>query len=151
MEYSCGVIAYKYEQGVLKVMLTHPGGPFWFGTDLGSWGIPKGHKEDGETDFETACREFKEETGFTVQSDTICLGKIKQNKTKYVTAYAVEMDIDVTKCKSNTFEQEYPPNSGKIVEFPEIEKAEWFTINEAKEKILKGQLLFIDKLVEALK
>lgn len=151
MTYSCGVIAYKYEQGVLKVMLTHPGGPLWVGTDLGSWGIPKGCKENGETDFETACREFKEETGFTVQSDMICLGKIKQNKTKYVTAYAVEMDIDATKCKSNTFEQEYPPNSGKMMEFPEIEKAEWFTISEAKEKILKGQLPFIDKLVEALK
>lgn len=149
-EHSGGILAYKYVCGKLEVMLAHPGGPYWAKKDDAAWSIPKGLQEESEQILDTAKREFEEETGCKVQKELLELGTIKQNSKKLITIFAVEMDIDVTRVKSNLFEMEWPPKSGKIQEFPENDKAQWFTIEEARKKIFKGQTGFLDKLVELL-
>lgn len=150
-EHSGGILAYKYVDGKLKVMLAHPGGPFWAKKDEAAWSIPKGLQETDETILNTAKREFEEETGCEIQKDMLELGTIKQPSKKLITIFAVEMEIDVDKVKSNLFEMEWPPKSGNIQKFPENDRAQWFTIEEAKKKIFKGQKGFLDKLVEILK
>lgn len=149
-EHSGGILAYKYVDKKLKVMLAHPGGPFWAKKDEAAWSIPKGLQEPNETILMTAKREFQEETGYKIQNDLLELGTIKQPSKKLITIYAVEMEIDVDKVKSNLFEMEWPPKSGVIQKFPENDRAQWFTIEEAKKKIFKGQKGFLDKLVESL-
>lgn len=151
VEHSGGILAYKYVDGKLKVMLAHPGGPFWARKDEAAWSIPKGLQETDETILNTAKREFEEETGCKIQKDLLELGTIKQPSKKLITIFAVEMEIDVDKVKSNLFEMEWPPKSGKIQKFPENDRAQWFAIEEAKKKIFKGQKGFLDKLVEILK
>lgn len=150
-EHSGGILAYKYVDGKLKVMLAHPGGPFWAKKDEAAWSIPKGLQETDETILNTAKREFEEETGCEIQKDMLELGTIKQQSKKLITIFAVEMEIDVDKVKSNLFEMEWPPKSGNIQKFPENDRAQWFTIEEAKKKIFKGQKGFLDKLVEILR
>ena len=150
-EHSGGVLAYKYVEGKLEVMLAHPGGPFWSKKDEAAWSIPKGLQETGESILDTAKREFEEETGCKIQKDLLELGTIKQPSKKLITIFAVEMEIDVEKVKSNLFEMEWPPKSGNIQKFPENDRAQWFTIEEARKKIFKGQKGFLDKLVEILK
>ena len=150
-EHSGGILVYKYVDGKLKVMLAHPGGPFWEKKDESAWSIPKGLQETDETILDTAKREFEEETGYEIQKDLLGLGTIKQPSKKLITIFAVEMEIDVDKVKSNFFEMEWPPRSGNIQKFPENDRAQWFTIEEAKKKIFKGQKGFLDKLVEILK
>ena len=147
-EHSGGILAYKYVEGKLKVMLAHPGGPYWAKKD--EWSIPKGLQESNETILNTAKREFEEETGCKIQKNLLELGTIKQPSKKLITIFAVEMAIDVNKVKSNLFEMEWPPKSGIVQKFPENDKAEWFTIEEAKKKIFKGQKGFLDKLLEIL-
>lgn len=149
-EHSGGILAYKYVEGKLKVMLAHPGGPFWAKKDEAAWSIPKGLQEPNENILNTAKREFEEETGCKIQKDLLELGTIKQPSKKLITIFAVEMEIDVNKVKSNLFEMEWPPKSGIVQKFPENDKAQWFTIEEAKKKIFKGQKGFLDKLVETL-
>lgn len=149
-EHSGGILAYKYVCGKLEVMLAHPGGPYWAKKDDAAWSIPKGLQEGTESILETAKREFEEETGYKVQEGLLELGTIKQNSKKQITIFAVEMEIDVTEVKSNLFEMEWPPKSGKIQTFPENDKAQWFTIEEARKKIFKGQIGFLDTLVELL-
>ena len=127
-------------------MLVHPGGPFWVNKDLGAWSIPKGLIEENEPPLEAAKREFKEETGFEVNGDFIELGSLKQPSKKIIHAWALEQDIDTTKIVSNSFELEWPRNSGQVREYPEIDKGKWFAIEEAKLKISKGQVKFIDIL-----
>ena len=127
-------------------MLLHPGGPFWVNKDLGAWSIPKGLIEENEPPLEAAKREFKEETGFEVNGDFIELGSLKQPSKKIIYAWALEQDIDTKKIVSNSFELEWPRNSGQVREYPEIDKGKWFAIEEAKLKISKGQVKFIDML-----
>lgn len=131
-------------------MLVHPGGPYWAKKDKGAWSIPKGLVEENEPPLEAAKREFKEETGFAVAGDFVELGALKQPSKKIVHAWALEKDLDITKIVSNTFELEWPKNSGVIKKYPEIDRGVWFEIGEAKLKILQGQQKFLDILADLL-
>ncbi|WP_455219560.1 NUDIX domain-containing protein [Kaarinaea lacus] len=144
---SAGILLYRFRNKKLEVMLVHPGGPFWVNKDLGAWSIPKGLIEENEPPLEAAKREFKEETGFDVAGDFIELGALKQPSRKIVHAWALEQDLDTKKIVSNTFELEWPRNSGQIKEYPEIDRGAWFGLEEAKRKISKGQVKFIETLI----
>jgi predicted NUDIX family NTP pyrophosphohydrolase len=148
---SAGLLMFRIKNGALELLLCHMGGPFWKKKDSGAWTIPKGEYEEGEEPFDTARREFFEETGFTPEGTFIQLTSLKQSGGKLISAWAFEGDCDVSKLTSNTFEIEWPPHSGKISSFPEIDHAEWFPPDLAREKILKGQIGFIDELCRILK
>ena len=130
--------------------MVHPGGPFWKNKDLESWSIPKGEFTADEDPLEAAKREFREETGFEVDGDFITLESVKLKSGKTVFAWAVEFDIDVTLVKSNEFEVEWPPKSGSIKSFPEIDKAEWFQAAEALKKINPAQADFIIQIISKI-
>ena len=132
------------------MFLVHPGGPFWAKKDLGAWSIPKGEYPDGEEPLAAAKREFEEETGIKPEGDFTPLKAIKQPGGKMVLAWAFEGDGDASAIKSNTFSMEWPPHSGNQQEFPEVDRAEWFNIEAAREKILKGQLPLLEELEEVL-
>ena len=132
----------------LEVLLVHPGGPFWRNKDEGAWSIPKGEMEDGEAAAVTARREFLEETGVAISDPLESLGEIRQRGGKRVVAFAVEGDIDVAAIESNRFEIEWPPKSGKMQSFPEIDRAEWFDLPAATLKILEGQRPLLDRLAD---
>lgn len=149
-QHSAGILLYRYNEGLLQVMLSHPGGPFWVKKDTAAWSIPKGILENEETPKEAALREFKEETGFEVTDNLLDLGSVKQSSGKIITIFATEKSIDVSKVVSNTFEMEWPPKSGQFKEFPENDKAEWFDISTARKKIFKGQRPFLDALIKSL-
>jgi predicted NUDIX family NTP pyrophosphohydrolase len=134
----------------LEVMLVHPGGPFWAKKDAGAWSIPKGLADTGEDLLEAARREFLEETGMTVDGEFLDLGAHKQAGGKTIVAWACEADFDAAALKSNTFALEWPPRSGRMAEFPEVDRAAWFSLDEAVEKINKGQKPIIVALVERL-
>ncbi len=150
LKQSAGLLLYRQKKNLLEVFLVHPGGPFWAKKDLGSWSIPKGEFQQDEDPLLAAQREFHEETGFTISGEFKSLSSIKQKSGKIVYAWAIEGDIDQTKIKSNTFEMEWPPKSGKMKEFPEIDKADWFALAVAMEKINQGQVAFLDRLVQML-
>lgn len=143
---SAGILLYRTSAAGLEVFLVHPGGPFWARKDAGSWSIPKGEYGEGEDAFEVALREFHEETGFTVEGNFIALAPVKQAGGKLVQAWAVEADCDAEAVKSNTFTLEWPPRSGRQQTFPEVDRAAWFQIREAREKILKGQAPLLNQL-----
>jgi predicted NUDIX family NTP pyrophosphohydrolase len=143
---SAGLLMVRRRGGVLEVFLVHPGGPFWAKKDEGVWSIPKGEYETGEDPLEVAKREFQEETGFQASGDFLPLTPRKQPGGKVVAAWALEGDCEASAVKSNTFFMEWPPRSGRQMEFPEVDRAGWFTIPEAREKILKGQVGFLDEL-----
>jgi predicted NUDIX family NTP pyrophosphohydrolase len=143
---SAGLLMYRRRGGILQVFLVHPGGPYWAKKDLGSWSIPKGEFPPDEDPFEAARREFEEETGFAAAGHFRPLTPTRQPSGKMVQAWAFEGDCDPSVIKSNTFSMEWPPRSGKDQEFPEVDRAEWFTIETAKDKILKGQVGFLDEL-----
>jgi predicted NUDIX family NTP pyrophosphohydrolase len=147
---SAGLLMFRRGGGGVEVFLVHPGGPFWARKNEGAWSIPKGEYAPGEDPFETARREFQEETGFQAGGDFIPLTPRKQPSGKIVSAWAFEGDCDASAIKSNSFSMEWPPRSGKEQEFPEVDRAGWFTIPAAKEKILKGQVSFLDELMEIL-
>lgn len=148
---SAGIVAYRFNDGKVEVLLGHPGGILWAKRDNGWWSIPKGEFEPTEeTPLDAARREFNEETGFEVTGDFIELTATKQKSGKLVYAFALECDVDTGKATSNYFEMEWPPHSGHKVEFPEIDRIEWFGIGEALIKILPGQQPFIMQLVEKL-
>ncbi len=147
---SAGLLVYRRRGNVLEVFLVHPGGPFWAKKDLGAWSIPKGELGKDENPLDAAQREFHEETGFSPTGDFVQLTPIKQPSGKVIHAWAVEADLDETAVKSNTFSIEWPPHSGKQQEFPEVDRAAWFTIQAAKEKIIKGQVGFIAELLRIL-
>lgn len=132
----------------LEVLLVHPGGPFWAKKDAGSWSIPKGEFEENEDPLTAAVREFEEETGFAVAGSPIPLEPLRQPSGKVVYAWAMKEDLDPVRLKSNTFSMEWPPKSGRQQGFPEIDRAEWFTIELAMQKILKGQAGFLAQLQE---
>ena len=147
---SAGVLLYRKTPAGPEVLLVHPGGPFWAKKDAGAWSIPKGLADEGEDLHEAAKREFLEETGMTVEGAFLDLGKHKQPGGKTIVAFACEGDFDPASLSSNTFTLEWPPRSGKTAEFPEVDKAAWFSIDEALAKISKGQRPIIAALVERL-
>jgi predicted NUDIX family NTP pyrophosphohydrolase len=151
MKQSAGILLYRYHHKVPQLLLVHPGGPFWARKDIGAWTIPKGEPGEEEDLLITAKREFTEETGFAVEGDFIKLTPVKQKAGKLVHAWAVEGDMDAALLKSNTFEMPWPPKSGKMQSFPEIDKAQWFSPGEAMEKILPAQAAFIEELKLLLK
>lgn len=145
---SSGLLLFRETSGHLEVLLVHPGGPFWSKKDEGAWSIPKGELAEGEDPLEAAKREFEEEMGSPAQGEAIPLLPLKQPGGKTVHAWAVRGDFDPDLLKSNTFPLEWPPKSGRIQEFPEVDRAAWFPIETAKQKILKGQAGFLDQLQE---
>jgi predicted NUDIX family NTP pyrophosphohydrolase len=147
---SAGILLYRRADATLEVLLVHPGGPYWRRKDEGAWSIPKGELDAGEDAGDAARREFTEETGFRLAAPLEPLGEIRQRGGKRVTAFAVEGDIDVTAVKSNTFEIDWPPRSGKLQTFPEIDRAEWFDLPTARAKILESQRPFLDRLAAAV-
>ena len=143
---SAGILLYRFQLNALEVMLVHPGGPFWKNKDDGAWSIPKGEFEEDENPLNAAIREMKEETGFHVSGDFIELTPLKQKSGKIIYAWALLQDADISKVKSNEFELEWPPKSGRKIMVPEIDKAQWFTPIIATQKIVHGQAPFIDEL-----
>lgn len=150
-QHSAGILLYRYRGDELEVLLVHPGGPFWVRKNMGAWSIPKGLFEENEDPLEAARREFKEETGFSVSGQFIQLGELKQPSRKIIHAWALEGDIDTRRLSSNTFTLEWPRHSGQQQEFPEIDRGEWFGLETARSKILKGQAPFLDRLLTKLK
>lgn len=148
---SAGLLMYRFRHKTLEVFLVHPGGPLWKNKNEGAWSIPKGEYTANEDPFAVAKREFKEETGYEADGDFIPLEPVKQPGGKRVTAWAFEGDCDAGRIKSNTFSIEWPPGSGMHTEFPEVDKAGWFSINKAKVKLLEGQLGLVEQLCEILK
>jgi predicted NUDIX family NTP pyrophosphohydrolase len=147
---SAGLLLFRHSDGDTEVLLGHPGGPFWRRKDLGAWSIPKGLIAPGENPLAAARREFAEETGHHPRGETIPLGNAKQPGGKIVHVWAVQDDWDTAGLQSNTFQMEWPPRSGRRQSFPEIDRADWFNIADARLKILKGQAIFIDRLLAAL-
>jgi predicted NUDIX family NTP pyrophosphohydrolase len=132
--------------GELEVLLVHPGGPFYVRKDLGAWTVPKGEVDEGEDLLAAAHRELEEETGFTAPGETIALGEVKQKNGKVVHAWAVRGDADVTRLRSNSFELEWPRGSGRVQAFPEVDRAAWFALEEARRRINPAQVRFLDRL-----
>jgi predicted NUDIX family NTP pyrophosphohydrolase len=145
---SAGILMYRRGAQGLEVLLVHPGGPFWARKDLGAWSIPKGEYSEGDEALATAIREFAEETGTHPRGKFRSLGELTQPGRKIVTAFAVEGDFDLAMLKSNTFDLEWPPKSGRMATFPEVDRAEWFSLETARAKILSGQREFIARLLE---
>ncbi len=147
---SAGILLYRQREGNVQVFLVHPGGPFWVGKDDGAWSIPKGEYSDGDDPLATAKREFFEETGFEVTGTCYALLPLKQPSGKVVSAWAIKGDLDAAGMKSNTFSLEWPPRSGKMQEFPEIDRGGWFDLSTARTKLLPGQRGFLDQLQKFL-
>jgi len=147
---SAGLLLYRFKDGDLEVFLVHPGGPFWSKKDDGSWSIPKGEFSPPESPLDAARREFREETGMSIDGDFVALEPVKQPSGKIVHAWAAEADCDPRSIKSNTFTMEWPRGSGKYQEFPEIDRAGWFSVGKAAVKILKGQIGLLDRLQKEL-
>lgn len=143
---SAGLLMYRVRKGILEVLLVHLGGPFWAKKDTGAWFVPKGEVEPGEDELDAAQREFKEETGFDPGDELEPLGSVKHKSGKTVTAWAFEGDCDPAALKSNTFTIEWPPRSGKQREFPEIDRADFFTVDAAHAKIHPAELEFVERL-----
>jgi predicted NUDIX family NTP pyrophosphohydrolase len=148
---SAGLLLFRRRGGDIQVLLAHPGGPFWKQKDEGVWSIPKGLIGAHENPFSAALREFGEETGHHPEGEAIALGNARQpGGKKIVHAWAMPGDFDAAGLQSNMFEMEWPPRSGRRQSFPEIDRAAWFNIAEAQLKILKGQVVFIQRLLETL-
>jgi predicted NUDIX family NTP pyrophosphohydrolase len=146
---SAGIVLHRSGATGLEVLLVHPGGPFWAKKDAGAWSIPKGEYEDGEDPLACALREFEEETGTRLDAgDVVELGSIRQKGGKEVTAWAVAGDLDPSTVHSNTFVMEWPPRSGRQAEFPEIDRAEWFGLDAAREKLVAAQAELLDRVVQ---
>jgi predicted NUDIX family NTP pyrophosphohydrolase len=143
---SAGILVYRRTAAGLEVLLIHPGGPYWKNKDANAWSIPKGLLEPGEDPRTAAVREFAEETGTQLEGALQALGSAKQPSGKTIHAFTAEADIDADAVVSNTFEMEWPPNSGTVTQFPEVDAAAWFALDVAREKIIKGQLPFVDRL-----
>jgi predicted NUDIX family NTP pyrophosphohydrolase len=148
---SAGIVLYRRSVAEVEVLLVHPGGPFFAKKDLGVWSIPKGEYEAGDDPFACALREFEEETGTRLDgADAIELGRIVQRAGKEVTAWALEGDLDPETVRSNTFTMQWPPRSGRTAEFPEVDRAEWFEVDDAKARLVPAQAELVDRLVDRL-
>jgi len=151
MKRSAGILAYKVEDKFIKVLLCHFGGPYWENTDIGGWTFPKGEVNKKEKVLETAKREFMEETNLNIVTSINYLDTRKISRKKLLIMFYTNSDFNLANCKSNTFELELPKGSGNIQSFPEMDKYEWISIDDAKEKIIKNQLYFLDKLEQKLR
>lgn len=147
---SAGLLLYRESAQGVQVLLVHPGGPFWAHKDDGAWSIPKGEFGDGEAPLAAARREFAEETGAGVEGEFIALAPVKLPSGKVVHAWAVRADFDPSQLRSNTFAHEWPPKSGRVQQFPEVDRAAWFSLEEARRKIQKGQAPLLERLRETL-
>ena len=147
---SAGLLLYRLTSGAPQVFLVHPGGPYWAKKDEGAWSIPKGEFEEGEEPLAAARREFEEETGFRPEGEAVPLGTFRQPSGKQVTAFAVEGDLDPATLRSNTFSMQWPPRSGRMQAFPEVDRAGWFAKAEAESKILVGQRAMLEALWKRL-
>jgi predicted NUDIX family NTP pyrophosphohydrolase len=147
---SAGILLYRRRDHAIEFLLVHPGGPFWARKDEGAWSIPKGEYSEGEDALAVAQREFAEETGAAVHGEFLPLGEIVQKRGKIVTAFALEGDFDPATLRSNMFEIEWPPRSGRKQTFPEVDRAQWFAPAEAERKILPGQKELIARLLTKL-
>ena len=148
MDSSAGILMYRWSGPRLEVLLVHPGSPFWRNKDEGAWSIPKGEMDEGEDTEVAARREFTEETGIAVSGPLEPLGEVRQRGGKRVFAFVVEGDLDVEGVKSNTFEMEWPPKTGRMQSFPEVDRAAWFDLPAAQVKILESQRSLLDRLAE---
>ena len=146
---SAGLLLFRRAPAGLEVLLVHPGGPFWQGKDLGAWSIPKGEIGPDEDPLAAARREFREETGFERSGPAVPLGQLRQPGGKLVHAWALEGDADPSELSSNSFSMEWPRGSGRLQAFPEVDRAEWFGLAEARRRILPGQAPFLDRLEAA--
>ena len=147
---SAGILVYRRRADGLEVLLVHPGGPFWARRDAGTWSIPKGEYLAGEEPADAARREFAEETGWTLAGSLVPLGDVRQASGKVITAFAAKGDFDPSTLRSNTFEVEWPPRSGRRATFPEVDRAGWFALEAARRKILPAQAPLLDALEERL-
>jgi predicted NUDIX family NTP pyrophosphohydrolase len=148
---SAGIVLHRSGAAGIEVLLVHPGGPFWAKKDAGAWSIPKGEYEDGEDPLACALREFEEETGTRLAADeAVELGSVRQKSGKQVIAWALAGDLDPSTVRSNTFVMEWPPRSGRQAEFPEIDRAQWFGLEAAREKLVSGQVELLDRLLEVV-
>jgi predicted NUDIX family NTP pyrophosphohydrolase len=147
---SAGLVMHRSTQEQLEILLVHPGGPLWARKDFGAWSIPKGEYDENEEPLKAAVREFREETGCNATGHFLELGSVKQAGGKTVVAWAVEGDCDSSRIASNLCRMEWPPGSGRQIEFPEVDRARWFTIEEAKTYLLKGQVPFLEILSKLL-
>jgi predicted NUDIX family NTP pyrophosphohydrolase len=148
---SAGLLLYRFRDGAVEVLLAHPGGPFWARRDLGSWSVPKGEVDPGEDLRSAALREFTEETGSAPPpGELLGLGSVRQAAGKVVHAWAVPGDFDPESLASNSFTAEWPPRSGRTVEFPEIDRVAWFAPEVAREKLNPAQAAFVDRLLAVL-
>lgn len=145
---SAGILMYHHLGGELRVLLVHPGGPYWRNKDAGAWSIPKGEYDADEEPEAAARREFAEELGFNAAGALRPLGEVRQRGGKRVTAFALEGDLDVTTIRSNEFQLEWPPGSGRMQSYPEVDRAAWLSLPAAAEKLLASQLPFLDRLAE---
>jgi len=145
-KHSAGLLMYRRSGGALEVLLVHPGGPFWMKKDIGAWSIPKGEYEAGEEALAAAAREFQEETGLVARGPYTPLTPIRQRGGKVVQAWAFEGDCDAESLTSTTFSLEWPRGSGRRREFPEVDRAGWFNLEEARRKILPAQAALLDEL-----
>jgi len=147
---SAGLLMYRRRGGGIEVLLVHPGGPFWAKKDQGAWSIPKGEYEPGEDPLAAARREFTEETGIVPEGAFVALAPLRQRSGKIVRAFAIEGDLDPQAIRSNTFVMEWPPRSGRLQEFPEVDRAAWFSLEEAKQKLLAAQVALVEELARLL-
>jgi predicted NUDIX family NTP pyrophosphohydrolase len=145
-EQSAGILLYRRDPDGLRVLLAHPGGPFWHSRDAGAWCIPKGRIEGGETPEQAARREFEEELGAPAAGALQPLGRLRQKGGKWVEAFAMEGDFDPDRLYSNSFRMEWPPRSGRFSQFPEVDRAAWFDLDQARAKILESQSPLLDRL-----
>ena len=150
MKRSAAILLYRRKEGLLEVLLAHPGGPFWRGKDAGAWMIPKGQVETDEAPLACALREFEEELGVRPEGDPRPLCRIRQRGGKWVEAFALEGELDPSRIVSNSFRLQYPPKSGQYRDFPEVDAAAWYTLDEAQAKILPSQAPILDALVASL-
>lgn len=148
---SAGLLVYRRGPSGVQVLLVHPGGPLWARRDEGAWSIPKGEHGPEEDALAAARREFREELGQDPPSgEPLALGEVRQPGGKRVTVWALEGDLDVGEVRGGTFEMEWPPRSGRIARFPEVDRAGWFDLEEARRKLLPGQVAFLDRLLATL-
>lgn len=139
---------FRCRDSMLEVFLVHPGGPFWKNKDVGAWSIPKGEYGEDEDALTAAKREFQEETGFEARGEFLPLGEIAQPSGKLIKAWAVEGDCSPERISSNTFSMEWPPKSGRQQQFPEVDRAGWFSLSEARKRIVRGQAAFLERVAK---